>query len=288
MKKALLIALVVVLSGAAALAQSNKIIYGPRVGNDPGVLTVHNGEHIEIEMWVRTDPENPNYIIGVAQYLMSDTIIASRNGAIFDDFYSYPCWDTLVLDPRTHDDDGSIPEGYIIQAAGGLIADFYDPCNWLDTNGEWDYYASFLMTCATGIPEDDTYYPFSEGWIQHSNQGSSWSFQVPPGGSVEPEEDYCGLYFAGPGDCVYIPGDCNHNGMPVELSDVIAMIGMYRGTVDPYYSCDCPPHGGDFAPEGDPNGNCVAFELGDAVTEVAAYRGTGQASSCPECPGSGR
>ena len=88
------------------------------------------------------------------------------------------------------------------------------------------------------------------------------------------------------GDCVYIPGDCNHNGAALELGDVIAMISMYRGTVDPYYTCDCPPHGSVFAPEADPDGNCVALELGDVVTEIAAYRGTGTASGCEDCPGS--
>ena len=89
-----------------------------------------------------------------------------------------------------------------------------------------------------------------------------------------------------PAECVYAPGDCNHNGVPLELGDVIAMIGMYRGTVEPLYTCDCPPHSADFAPEADPNGNCVAFELGDVVTEIAAYRGAGSASGCEDCPGS--
>lgn len=87
-------------------------------------------------------------------------------------------------------------------------------------------------------------------------------------------------------DCIYLPGDCNHNDVPLELGDVIAMIAMYRGTVEPLYTCDCPPHGENFAPEADPNGNCVAFELGDAVTEIAAYRGAGTASGCEDCPGS--
>jgi hypothetical protein len=87
-------------------------------------------------------------------------------------------------------------------------------------------------------------------------------------------------------DCVYVPGDCNHNGVPLELSDVVEMIGMYRGTSVPEYTCDCPPNGSDFAPEADPNGNCVAFELGDVVTEIGAYRGTAEASGCEDCPGS--
>ena len=86
--------------------------------------------------------------------------------------------------------------------------------------------------------------------------------------------------------CDYIAGDCDHNGTALELGDVIAMISMYRGSVEPYYVCDCPPHGDTFAPEADPSGNCVAFELGDVVTEIGAYRGTTEASGCVDCPGS--
>jgi hypothetical protein len=88
--------------------------------------------------------------------------------------------------------------------------------------------------------------------------------------------------------CNYVPGDCDYNSVPLELSDVVAMVSMYRGNSDPLYTCDCPPHGSDFAPEADPDGNCVAFELADVVTEIAAYRGTGEASGCPDCPGSRR
>ncbi len=86
--------------------------------------------------------------------------------------------------------------------------------------------------------------------------------------------------------CEYLAGDCNHNGIPLELGDVIAMIGMYRGAVAPPYECSCPPHGDNFAPTADPDGNCVALELGDVVTEIAAYRGSGTVSGCEDCPGS--
>jgi hypothetical protein len=85
-------------------------------------------------------------------------------------------------------------------------------------------------------------------------------------------------------DCDYGGGDCNHNGISLELADVVAMIGMYRGSTEPFYVCGCPPHGDEFVPEGDANGNCVALELGDVVTEIAAYRGTGTASGCEDCP----
>jgi hypothetical protein len=88
--------------------------------------------------------------------------------------------------------------------------------------------------------------------------------------------------------CSYLIGDCNHNGSPIELADVIAMISMYRGSVDPYYICDCgvDPPGAEFAATADPNGNCVPFELGDVITEIGAYRGSAEASSCEDCPGS--
>ncbi len=88
------------------------------------------------------------------------------------------------------------------------------------------------------------------------------------------------------GDCAYIPGDCDHNGTALELADVIAMIGMYRGSVEPYYVCDCPPHGDTFAAEADPNGNCTPDELSDVVQEIGAYRGDVEASGCDDCPGS--
>lgn len=87
--------------------------------------------------------------------------------------------------------------------------------------------------------------------------------------------------------CDYIPGDCNHNGVLWELSDIVAMTVYYRGSHEPY-TCNCPPHGDNFAPTADPNGNCVANELTDVVTEIAAYRGGVTPSGCPDCPGSDR
>ncbi len=86
--------------------------------------------------------------------------------------------------------------------------------------------------------------------------------------------------------CDYISGDVDNNGVPLELGDVIAMIGLYRGTLPPYFTCDCAPHGDEFAATSDPNGNCVAFELNDVVVEIGAFRGNDTASGCVDCPGS--
>jgi plastocyanin len=87
------------------------------------------------------------------------------------------------------------------------------------------------------------------------------------------------------GACEYYAGDCNHNGTALELGDVVAMIGIYRGSAEPAYACSCPPNGDTFAAEADPSGNCVAFELGDVVAEIGAYRGSADASGCADCPG---
>ncbi len=107
----------------------------------------------------------------------------------------------------------------------------------------------------------------------------------------DPAESFISIpvtFNVGDQGCVYTPGDCDYNGTPLELGDVIAMIGTYRGSLAPPYECSCPPHGSNFTPTADPNGNCVANELSDVVTEIGAYRGTAEASGCADCPGDRR
>lgn len=90
-----------------------------------------------------------------------------------------------------------------------------------------------------------------------------------------------------PGSCVYIVGDCNHNGIALEIADVIAMIDYYSGQQTPPYTCPCPPHGATFTPDADPNSSCNAYQLADVVAEIAFYRGQRTpGAGCPDCPGS--
>lgn len=93
-------------------------------------------------------------------------------------------------------------------------------------------------------------------------------------------------FVTGGSDCQFIAGDANHNGINNELADVITMIGGYRGSLPPDYTCICPPHGMDFVPEFDVDGNCISLELNDVVRMIAGYRGTATVSSCIDCPGS--
>ncbi len=269
-----------------ASAQSNKIVFGPLEGNDAGVLTVRNGEAIGIELWVRTDPDNPTRVAGVSHGLLSeDVIIAERNGMDPKPEYNVPYWEAFWIDgPYVHDpnDYYPLPEGWTCEIQCALCV--WNPlCGGVDTQGEWDLYGTWLMVTNTEIPTEQTYYPFMEGWYPHSRQGTNWAFDE--GGTVVPEQSFCGLYFE-PDTCIYIPGDANRNGAPLELTDVLAMIGFYRGTMEPYL-CDCTedPPIYDFAATADPNGNCVPNELNDVVTEIGAYRGSMTASGCPDCPG---
>ena len=288
MKKLILATLILIFGVKTASAQSNKIVSGPLVGDDAGVLTVHNGEAIEIELWVRTDPDNPGRIIGVCHGLMSeDAIIAERNGMDIEPEYDEPYWlSTWVDGPYVYnpEDNFPIPPGWTCELQCALLGwgSEGDP---LDTQGEWDLYGTWMMDTNIDVPTGQVYFPFAAGWYPHSGQGTSWAFEAPPGGSVEPEQEYCGLHFVP--ECIYIVGDCNHNGVPWELSDVISMIGFYRGTVQTPYTCQCPPHDDDFAPGADPNANCVPFELSDVVFMIRPPHWP-PVEGCPDCPGSER
>jgi hypothetical protein len=263
----------------------NKVVFGPLEGDGAGILTVRNGETVEVEIWLRTDPGNTAQITFVQHALLSDDLVISdRQGFQVEPDYEYPDWEEIWVDgPYVHnpEDNYPIPEGWTCEIQLAICA-WNPPGDCLDTEGEWDLYGTWPMVVNTGLPIEQTYYPFADGWYPHSGQGTVWCGD---GWSVVPETDFCGLYFESD-TCIYIPGDVNRNGTPLELVDVLAMIESYRGSIETYM-CTCTegsPYLG-FAATADPNGNCVANELGDVVTEMAAYRGTVAASGCPDCPG---
>jgi hypothetical protein len=290
MKKLLLLILPPVFVFGLASAQ-NMIVFGPLEGDGAGILEVRNGENIEIEMWVRTDPANPAPVVAVAHGLMSDDdIIAVRNGVELDPQYDMPNWELTFVDGpfiNNPNDEFPIPEGFTCEMQVGIFDIFPPPVgNPLDTQGDWDFYGAFLMTCNTEVPINTLFFPFQMGWFPLNGEGTNWAFEVPPGGAVMPGQDFGGLFFG----CLYIPGDCNNNGVPLELSDVITMIGNFQGVFPPAYICDCgvDPPGPEFAATADPNGNCIPFELADVITEIVAFQGLVEALGCPDCPGLNR
>jgi hypothetical protein len=82
---------------------------------------------------------------------------------------------------------------------------------------------------------------------------------------------------------VTVSADCAWDCHPRELSDVVYMVSIYRGSSQPYRFCDCGQYGEQFPVCADLNGNCVPFELADIVTAFACYRGYGDPALCPDC-----
>ncbi len=198
MRKLLLLGLAIVFAFSLASAESNRLVYGPLVGDDAGdILVEFAGDPVEVEMWVRTDPENPAAFVGVNHSLMTeDAVVATRNGVTIDPAYAPPMWETIWLDgPYIHDDadDFPIPVGHTSESAVALYFVFGEPeGDPLDTQGDWDLYGSYSVVTNEEALEGE-YHPFSTGWYPHSGQGTSWSYETPPGGSADPEQDYATL-----------------------------------------------------------------------------------------------
>ena len=203
MKKLLLLALIVTFSFSLASAQSNKAIFGTRVDDSAGEIIATNGQAFEMELWVRTDPNNPGPIVGVAHGLgFEDAIIAGGTAdPIFDPVpdYAPPNWEQAFVDgPYTHDNvppENPCPPdpGYTAYMQGALYDVFPPPSpgDPLDTQGEWLLYGHWHLLMNTGIPVDATYCPFVDAVYPHSCQGTNWAFDV---GGVTPEREFSCIY----------------------------------------------------------------------------------------------
>ncbi len=198
MRKFLLLGLAAVFAFSLASAQSNRLVYGPLVGDDAGEIWIPTaGEALEVEMWVRTEPGNEVPSVGINHSLMTeDLAVSDRDGASFEEAYGMPNWESTFIDgPYIHDgtDVFPIPEAHTSECAVGLYVVFLPPVgDPLDTDGLWELYGTFSML--TNAAADGEYHPFSSGWYPHSGQGTSWSFDAPPGGNADLEEDYATVF----------------------------------------------------------------------------------------------
>jgi hypothetical protein len=210
MKKLLLLALVTIFTFSLASAQQyplNKVVFGPLVGDDAGQIVVTNDmPNVVVDCWVRSDPDIPAPIFGIAHGLMSeDVVILNRNDFFWDPYYDVPEWGQTFQDEYVHDPDDNfpIPPGHTAEVTTGIY-DFPqgegDP---MDTQGEWDYYGYFLMDMNGGLEEEAEYCPFSMGWLPHSEQGTNWAFEAPPGGSDIPAQSYACLWVTANTDPVF-------------------------------------------------------------------------------------
>jgi hypothetical protein len=70
---------------------------------------------------------------------------------------------------------------------------------------------------------------------------------------------------------------------PPGLEDIMLIIAVYSGDIEPYSICDCGPRGDHFPVCVDVNGNCIPLELSDVIYMIGMYGGDVQAIMCPDC-----
>lgn len=159
MKKAFLLTLVLLMISGLAMAQTTKIIIGPRVGNDAGAITADTNEVLNVPVWIRTamDIKIVGFHLPIGSnntYIQAD----SRNDG--DMFFPLPLWDDKSF--LTPNDDNVHP-GYknqSILAIKDFGSDDPDTLNAIKTLGDWWQIAEFTMTTAgegDGIPHDDAF-----------------------------------------------------------------------------------------------------------------------------------
>lgn len=212
MRKLLLVGLALAFAFSLASAD-NKVVFGPLDGDNAGVITVLNGEAIDVEIWVRTDAGNPAPVVGVNSALMTeDMVIAERNGATFGPFFEDPMWDENFIDgPFFNDpnDNFPIPEGNTSECMVAIYQVLGEPTGDPLDSQDWVFYGSYQVVCANDLLEGE-YTPLGGGWYPHSGQGTSWAFETPPGGSVTPVQDFAAV--------MVTTGVDDDGALPVEFS----------------------------------------------------------------------
>ena len=224
MKKLLLLALVTIFTFSLASAQDpglNKVVTGPLVGDNAGQIIATNGQSIDLEVWVRTDPTNDSVVVGTAHGLKTeDQYIAANNGMTMEPDYDTPNWEQVFLDgPYTDADGGDFPydPGFLGYMQGALYTVFGDPypgSHPLDTGGDWELYMTWHVVMNTGIEVEQEVCPFEMAWYPHSGEGTKWAFKG--GGGVTPEQDYSCVWISANTDPVLTAcpeGGCADGGM---------------------------------------------------------------------------
>jgi hypothetical protein len=172
MRKALLLALAVMLTFSLASAQTAKLVFGVLDGDDAGLIDADTNEVLDVELWIRTAPEIN--IVGIHIPLSTDDLLIQPDSRDTEDcelFYPIiPSWedgpwdDVSFLEANVDEQH----EGYTNMSILGikdLVGD-PDPDDGINTGGEWWHIATYDMTTAgegDGTPHDDA---FISGWQQ--------------------------------------------------------------------------------------------------------------------------
>jgi len=157
-----LLGLAILMVSSLATAQTTKLIFGPRNGDNAGEIQADTNQVLNLELWIRTAITSSDTIniVGVHIPLSTkNTYIqsSSRNGGEF--LYPFPMWENVNwLNPNAD----TAHQGYTNQSILA-IKDFPRPPfpgYGIQTNGEWWQIATFNMTTAgqgDGMPHSDAF-----------------------------------------------------------------------------------------------------------------------------------
>ena len=263
-----------------------EIIFGPRDGDNAGVLYAYENSFIEVDVWMRTAPGIS--IQGMHLPLSSnDNYIASRDDGVF--FAPVVNWPTREFLAPNEDPDHS---GYTNQGILGVCTWGEPNYGWgIHTEGNWLKVASYLMI---SVSDAELNTLFCNAFIEGShpiNGGIILSEYSQPGESMDPstyEVRYACLEFRQNECGLYIVGDFNGSG-EFNVADIISSFSkLSTGSPEPGMTCECPSGSGNvWGVAMDVNNSC-AFNVADIVIAYQKLAlGHPELIPCAQCPPSG-
>ncbi|MEE9552762.1 MAG: hypothetical protein V3W18_00580 [candidate division Zixibacteria bacterium] len=283
MKNALILSLVMVIITGLATAQTTKLIFGPRDGDNAGILEVGANEVFDLQLWIRTAPDIN--IVGIHLPLSSNNLYVQSDFYVWGDvFYPLTLWESITYFNPIDDPNN---DGHTVCSFMG-VKDFpRDPFpEWgINTDGEWWLVANYRMTATDEVGEGaycnafiEGYHPYNEGFVL-----ADWLGEVLDRSMYELEfaclninESVCGYY---------LPGDFNGN-WEFNVADIIASFSKLKtGSPESGFFCECPAGSGvDWAVAMDVNNNCI-FNIADVIAAFSKLKtGSPELVPCEYCP----
>jgi hypothetical protein len=268
-------------------AQTTKLIFGPRDGDDAGILYADTNEVIELDLWIRTVPDI--CLVGIHLPLSSNNLyIQSDSRDSGEIFYPLSEWGEVAFLPPN--DDITNP-GFVNQsllAIEDLIGDPPDyNCMLLWNN--WFKWASYRVTTTVNASYDTLICDaFIEGYDPDNGDFVLVDFYRGEMDRSMYEVEFACLMFAESVCGQYIIGDFNNSG-DFNIADVTDSFSKLKtGSPEADLLCECPPEsGGQWAVAMDVNNSCM-FNIADVVTAYSKLK-TGQPEliPCAYCPPEG-
>ncbi|MEE9552996.1 MAG: hypothetical protein V3W18_01765 [candidate division Zixibacteria bacterium] len=283
MKKITLLTMAVAIISNVATAQTTKLIFGPRDGDNAGVLEVYRNATFFLEVWMRTAPDT-NIVYFHFPMSTNDLHIQGNSDAEIEFYYPLTIWDHNVYYPAQND---PVNEGYTVHSLRCTkdYPSFPEPDDGIDTDGEWWLIASYKIALTAETEGELLCDSFIEGFhplVEELKLIAFPDYILDP--SVYEVEFSCLTVIEN--ECVqYSLGDYNGSG-DFNVADVIASFSKLKtGNPDAALLCECPAGSGvDWAVAMDVNNNCI-FNIADVIAAFSKLKtGSPELVPCEYCP----